>query len=353
MKFLNGSYCIQTAWQKRPIFEPTMTCFLCSLAIEAVMGFCRYGGPVQVHAAAVRVRERLLLLMGGNRAGKSTLTARLMLENCIGYGDDLVGITPKSAVFSFGIQPRLRLPLPPSPALQAFVREYPGESDGRYRYVDASALLAPFGTQQAVDACIFLHRKPRTRGLLQEVAPDPAALLSHCVLHRGGSGAALAAMQHLAVSSRFFRLEYDSLDEAASLLLAGESAVSGPLLPPETELWAESVPSARWRLSATLYRRAEGVVLVPERQHAYLIHGEDEAIFRLNLLGRGLWLLLEQPLDAHEAVTLVQEAFPDMPAEQIRNDVLALFAALLEAGLIEPVSAPSSHDSTECGLQPK
>ncbi len=339
-------YVIRTSWRDHSIHEPNLTCFLCSLAIEAVMGFCQLSSRIHMHAAAIQVKERLYLLLGGNHAGKSCLTVRLMLENCVGYGDDLVGIGTDARAFSFGIPPRLRLPLPDSPVLRNFVRAHAGETDGRYLYVESGEpLLAPFGTQRKIDACVFLHRNQGKQAALRELKPDLDDLLSHCVLYAGAGRASLAAMRTLSSTTRFFRLDYEDLDDAAALLLADESRISRMLKKEEPEVHGENgVPLEDFALSGALFRRARDVAFVPERQGAYLIHGMDDAIFRLNLLGKGIWLLLEQPLDEHEAALLLQEVFPDTPSQRIRRDVHELFSALREEGLIEPVveSPPKS-----------
>jgi hypothetical protein len=54
---------------------------------------------VFVHAAGVRVGERLLLLVGGAGSGKSTLTALLLARGHRALGDDVVRFGPATGLF--------------------------------------------------------------------------------------------------------------------------------------------------------------------------------------------------------------------------------------------------------------
>ena len=58
-------------------------------------------GPdaVYVHAAAARVGERLVLLVGGSGSGKSTLTALLLAMGYPALGDDVLRFAPSLRVF--------------------------------------------------------------------------------------------------------------------------------------------------------------------------------------------------------------------------------------------------------------
>lgn len=81
----------------RPVFGPANLpdawAFLEWRAIEDVLAD---PGPdaVYVHAGAVRVGERLVLLIGGSGSGKSTLTALLLAKGYTALGDDVVRFAP-------------------------------------------------------------------------------------------------------------------------------------------------------------------------------------------------------------------------------------------------------------------
>ena len=122
-------YRLRSPWLPAPRYEPSRACLLCSLAIELVAACC-HACPrlISLHAAAVCLHGRTLVFCGDNRAGKSTLVARLMAGAARGLGDDLLGLH-RGKIFSFGVAPRLRLPPPSSPALKRFMNERPGIRD--------------------------------------------------------------------------------------------------------------------------------------------------------------------------------------------------------------------------------
>ena len=156
-------YRLRSPWLPAPRYEPSRACLLCSLAIELVAACC-HACPrlISLHAAAVRLHGRTLIFCGDNHAGKSTLVTRLMADAARGLGDDLLGLH-QGKIFSFGVAPRLRLPLPSSPALKRFMNERPGIRDRHYGYLAPSPDdLAPWGERHGPDAVILLERTPGT-----------------------------------------------------------------------------------------------------------------------------------------------------------------------------------------------
>ncbi|EHK53331.1 hypothetical protein [Allomesorhizobium alhagi] len=106
--------------------------------------------------------ERLVVFPSTNRAGKSTLIARLAAEGVAVHADDLLPLTPDDEGMSLGISPRLRLPLPETAGatLTRFVMENQGAADGRYKYLELAApLLAPFGESCPIGAFVLLERQ--------------------------------------------------------------------------------------------------------------------------------------------------------------------------------------------------
>ena len=105
-----------------------------------------------------------MLMFGANRAGKSVLTARLMAAGHIGCGDDMIGMTEEGEIVSFGIPPRLRLPLPrsrPCPDIQGDERRPLPVSAIRY------ASSGPFREQKRGKLCpcprTDVRRSPKVR----------------------------------------------------------------------------------------------------------------------------------------------------------------------------------------------
>lgn len=337
-------YIVNAPWLVCPVREVSVTCLLCSLSIELIMAVCRsVPSLLHMHAAAAQLPDGVCLFLGNNHAGKSSLITRLMAEGCVGFGDDLVGIISDNEVFSFGIPPRLRLPLPPSLPLRTFVHDHTGETDGHYKYLAPGLpVLAQFGTRRKIAACIFLRRRTGGKTVLRNCTPDSRKLLSHCVLYRGTAGAALEAMQSLSSSVPCFELEYADLDSAAELLhsqyLADMSA------PAHQSIAIQSTHPHRFSrqciLLSTLYRRKDEIILVSGEDGGYLLNEEEGSIFHLNRMGEGIWRMLEYPLSGAEVVDLLREIFPEILPEVIEQDVAQLFQQLQMSGLIEPCLAP-------------
>ena len=60
----------------------------------------------------------------------------------------------------------------------------------------------------------------------------------------------------------------------------------------------------------------------------------DGTVSHLNATGAALWRLLEEPTSMQQAAADLQIAFPDVPREQIENDVEVLFEDLVDEELV-------------------
>lgn len=380
-----GYYIIDAPWLPEALREPQPAGFLCSFVIEAAVAVRRmWPLAAQMHAAAARLPAGVCLFLGGNRAGKSTLMARLMADGHVCLGDDIIGVTPQAELFSFGIPPRLRLPLPPSAALECFARAHGGLGDHYYLFLElASESLAPFASVCKPDSCIVLNRKDAGSAALRQLPFRPQELLRHFVLESGSAGAVLNLVQQFSMS--FYELEYASLDDACELLehLSVELVPSSTIRPGTCQnkrgfsgnLWPspplslpgafinfqlmddinseklpaemspkvkQACPTARAglkkrTLSRRLWRQSRGVAMQTISNTCYLISGNDDAIFSLNPLGAAIWQMLELPLSEAEAAELLAEIFPQEQPAAIASDVRRLFCELRRSGLICPL----------------
>lgn len=80
--------------------------------------------------------------------------------------------------------------------------------------------------------------------------------------------------------------------------------------------------------------RSEAIVHRTVGSDAFLVHPGSDALFHLNPLGGALWRLLAEPIRLDEACGVVVAAFPDTPAERVREDTARLFRELADCGLI-------------------
>ena len=341
-------YRLRSPWLPAPRHEPSGACLLCSLAIELVAACC-HACPrlISLHAAAVRLHGRTLLFCGDNRAGKSTLVARLMADTARGLGDDMLALH-QGRIFSFGVAPRLRLPLPPSPALEHLMRDRPGIHDRHYGYLAASPdSLAPWGERNRPDAVILLERTPGSPAIL---LPAPAAtgmdnVLSRFLIPDGGAPEVLRLGTQLLDALPCRILRYEDRDEAATLLerqarlLPPAASLPGDFSPatvaPGCHGQPASPPAGGTGDSRTLWRQRPGLSCRQAGQSIFLTDSRGNSIFRLDGTGAVVWQLLSEPLSRDEALSLLAETFPDVPQARIRHELGQLFQALFEARLIE------------------
>jgi hypothetical protein len=66
----------------------------------------------------------------------------------------------------------------------------------------------------------------------------------------------------------------------------------------------------------------------------FLIDPDTDIVFYLDPLGTGIWHLLKEPLRMNDATRIVQQAFPEMPPEEISRDVSTLISDMSRRNLI-------------------
>ena len=329
---------------ERTVREATEAAFLCSLSIEMVMACCGQLPDLwRLHAAAVAGHGCGLLLCGTHQAGKSVLTTRLMAGGWTGFGDDMVALTREGQLFSFGIAPRLRLPLPASSVLRAYVAARRGCGDRSAVYLDAAhSGTAPWGTKHAAHAVVVLRRVASGPVRLRALGPADGvtALLQRSLFDAGQAGTTLHAACALLERLPCVQLSYADADRAAQSLTAwvrqGLPAPAAAASAPHVAERAVSGPEdVAGQPSALCWRRRTGHVFRQVGLAGYLSDARGNALYRLTPLGCALWRMLEQPLSEAQAVALLVEAFPQAGRKRIAHDVRALFEALRRRGLIE------------------
>lgn len=333
----------------RCVCEPTEAAFLCSLSIEMVLACCAARPDLlRLHAAAVAGHGRGLLLCGGHQAGKSVLTARLTADGWAGYGDDMVAVTRGGNLFSFGIAPRLRLPLPPSAVLRSFVLARRGCGDASAVYLDAARSgTAAWGKEHPLHAVVVLRRVSSGPARLRtlEASEGTTALLRRSLFDAGQADATLQAACDLTERVPCVQLSYADADRAAQRLTlwarqglpltlptactprAGEA---GARPEPGREQADSAEPSRRF------LRQAAGIAFRRVGLEGYLTDARGTALYRLTPLGCALWRMLEQPLSEAQAAALLDEAYPHVGRRRIARDVRGLFDALRARGLTVP-----------------
>lgn len=83
-----------------------------------------------------------------------------------------------------------------------------------------------------------------------------------------------------------------------------------------------------------IYRRP-GVVFREEDEETYLIDQTHNSIHTLNLLGRAVWRLLDEPRSINAIGDILCQAFPDEKKSRIRKDVQNLIHDLYTDELVD------------------
>ena len=66
----------------------------------------------------------------------------------------------------------------------------------------------------------------------------------------------------------------------------------------------------------------------------FLVDCDTDIVFYLNPLSTGIWQLLREPLSTIDATNIVQQAFPDLPPDEIAGDVSNLISDMNEKNLV-------------------
>lgn len=215
--------------------EETLAAALCSLGIAMVARLCQTSGLLSMHGALLAAPghpDKGLVLLGENRSGKSCLTVRLMAEGLRCYGDDMLGLGAEGRFVSFGLSPRLRLPLPKNERLATFAARHRGPGDARAFFLQADAgMLAPFATVCRAGAMLLLSRQPEDgrgtacRGAapkLVRLRPEEALplLIARFFMQEKSALQVLEAAAWLAGHVPCCVLHYTDLESAATFLCA-------------------------------------------------------------------------------------------------------------------------------------
>ena len=140
-------------------------------------------------------------------------------------------------------------------------------------------------------------------------------------------------------------LEYADLEEAAALIATtfAEGAAPRQPAPPRRKTRGSAgaqKPAGKALASAQLWRPRPDVGTREVEGELFLCDHTERAILHLNPVGAVIWdLLADGGASEGEAVRVLAEAFPGVEAARIAADVVALFADLRHAGLIEKAAA--------------
>ena len=352
-----GGFRVSAAGAREERYD-SAAAMLCDAGIDLAEAFVHVQSSLFcLHCSAVALTTedgpKLAVFPNINRAGKSLLAASFLLHGGRIAADDLLGVTEQGEGLSFGLPPRLRLPLPPSSQeLTQALPSIPGVEDGHYRFLYAGAFsLAAFGERCPIGAFILPRRTAGARPHLHRLMPQAALpwLVYQFQMAGGQAGAVFKLVSRLCRERPLWLLEYDGAEEAAQYLAAEAERLFSFL--PEEEAPLSSVafltdedrlsyaPRGRHPLfSSRKHRRwvqASSVAVHEEGDSIFLIPEAQDAIFTLDRIGQAVWALLAEPLSIAEAASLLADVFPQTGREKLERDMIRFFRTLFEQGLVQ------------------
>lgn len=294
-----------------------------------------------LHCGAVRIGGCMVLLCGEGHAGKSTLVARLGVEQGTSiYCDDVLPIRSSGAAVALGVPPRVRVPLPDSASagFKRFVQDRASLRDDGCAYVACPAVV-PHGTEAWPEALLLLQRTPGAAPKLHAVSPDEAAaaMLAQDLSFQADGLAHIERVAAMANGMLCATFVYDDLDAAAEMLrtVFGTAELEKIRLQPAVSTKEESrqpLPSTDMSL---LWRRNGETGLRCRHGSAFLWAPQSGRYFRLNPVGLACWHLIERPTTGADLADDLGALFPDAPARQVREDVGVWLTEMADNGLLQ------------------
>ena len=154
-----------------------------------------------LHSASIAVEGQLLVLLGDSMAGKSTVALSAAARGWQLFGDDRIGLSlagTRAEGFAAGLQPKIRLPLPPDSTklFTRFVATVTLAEAADIAYLRLGhGRLAPMGSRRPVAAIFQLSRKQGDGRAVLGVPLEPPAALRALLRH--SYAPQVAAKEHL------------------------------------------------------------------------------------------------------------------------------------------------------------
>lgn len=330
-------------WGRRPLTKLGTAGAACGAVADMLQAFLdARPGVFGLHCGAVRIGEHLVAFTGRYRSGKTTLVTRLSAEPDFEiFCDDVLPIEPDGNAMALGVQPRLRLPLPPKlPSdFYQFAEEKMTVRDKRYGFV-LTPNQAPKGRQAPLAALIVLSRTEEGPAQFHEIPTSEAAayLIRQNIADPGEIEAHYDKIAAMAQGVSCLLLTYSDLEEAVALIrkafcsenIPANDASIGP--PRAREIDTPNAPPAnledRFRRGADIIERVIGA-------NTFLWQMESRQFFNLNPVGGAVWALLEKPCTGSEIRNALAAVFTDVCSHTIETDLALLLGQMQQRGVVE------------------
>ena len=215
----------RSRWLSKPAIFSNPVDAVCDLVVDLIHAYVADNkGLLCLHCAAVEFEQGLVVFPNTYRAGKSTLSLKLVSCGAQLFTDDVLPITSHGDEgMALGILPRLRLPLPND--LQQnfvdFLQDRAGPQNKRYLYVKLNPdEQAPLRTIAPIKGITILQRNRNAEPKLLEV--KKSIVVKDMILRnfaRQNPGLEIVdRLYSIVENAKCYSLVYSDLDEAVKLL---------------------------------------------------------------------------------------------------------------------------------------
>jgi hypothetical protein len=215
----------RSRWLQKPAVFQNPVDAVCDLVVDLIHAYVADNkGLLCLHCAAVEFKQGLVIFPNTYRAGKSTLSLKLVSCGARLFTDDVLPITKQSDLgMALGILPRLRMPLPKDfeQTFVDFILDRTGPENTRYLYVkldpDEQATLR---TTAPIKGITILRRERNVDPRLLEV--KKGVVVKNMILRnfaRQNPGLEIVdRLYSIVENAKCYSLRYDNLDQAVNLL---------------------------------------------------------------------------------------------------------------------------------------
>ncbi len=215
----------RSKWLSKPAIFRNPVDAACDLVVDLIHAYVTdHKGLLCLHCAAVEFNQGLVVFPNTYRAGKSTLSLKLVASGERLFTDDVLPISNQgNAGIALGILPRLRLPLPDelTPDFVDFITKHAGPQNQRYLYVKLGLNeQAVLGTETPIRGITILQREKNAEPRLLEI--EKSIVVKDMILRnfaRQNPGLEIVDRIYSIVdNAQCYSLWYDNLDQAVELL---------------------------------------------------------------------------------------------------------------------------------------
>ena len=215
----------RSSWLPKPAIFRNPVDAACDLVVDLVHAYVADNkGLLCLHCAAVEFNQGLVVFPNTYRAGKSTLSLKLVSSGARLFTDDVLPISNQGDFgMALGILPRMRLPLPQgiAPGLVDFVTKRAGPQNARYLYVKLGLNeQAVRGTAAPIRGITILQWEKNAEATLLKA--KKSMVVKDMILRnfaRQNPGLEIVdRLYSIVENAECYSLNYDDLDQAVNLL---------------------------------------------------------------------------------------------------------------------------------------